>query len=203
MVFSGDLRSRRGLALEIERRFLVVGDGWRRHSRGVRALRQGYLLAAADGLTLRVRTSRPLADQEDELSEASAGQGGGQATQSYLTIKAAPPVASTGEALCRLEFEYPIPIADGDALIALAGSTVRKQRHHLDLPGGDWVLDVFEAENAPLVVAEVELLSPDQAVPIPSWCAREVSGRRELSNAALALHPFASWSPEEQRELLG
>jgi CYTH domain-containing protein len=203
VVFPGDLWSRQGLALEIERRFLVAGDGWRCHSLGVRALRQGYLLAAADGLTLRVRTSRPLGDQEDDPSDASAGQGEAHSPQAFLTLKAAPPVGSTGPALCRLEFEYPIPIGDGEDLMALAGASLRKQRHHLDLPGGDWVLDVFEAENAPLVVAEVELLSPDQAVPIPSWCVREVSGRRELSNAALAFHPFASWSAPEQRELLG
>jgi adenylate cyclase len=48
----------------------------------------------------------------------------------------------------------------------------------------------------------VGIASADQAVMIPSWCGREVTDRRDLSNAALANHPFARWSEAEQRELL-
>ena len=44
------------MALEIERRFLVAGDGWREHVRWSRNLQQGYLAGSADGLTLRVRS---------------------------------------------------------------------------------------------------------------------------------------------------
>jgi CYTH domain-containing protein len=79
---------------------------------------------------------------------------------------------------------------------------VGKCRYGLDLPGGSWVLDVFEGANAPLVVAEVELSTPDQPVIVPAWCVREVSGRHELSNAALAVRPLAAWSEAERRALL-
>jgi adenylate cyclase len=189
------------LALEIERRFLVVGEGWRHHSLWVRSLRQGYLVAAAEGLTVRVRTSSPLGE-----SGATAGAGvGGQAElspEAFLTLKAPPPAGFSGPALCRLEFEYAIPLADGEELLALVAASLRKRRHGLDLSGGDWVVDVFEGENAPLVLAEVEIASADQAVMIPSWCGREITDRRDLSNAALAHHPFARWSEAEQRELL-
>jgi CYTH domain-containing protein len=65
------------------------------------------------------------------------------------------------------------------------------------------VLDVFLADNAPLVVAEVELSSADQEVVVPPWCAREVTGRHELSNASLARRPLAQWSASERRELFG
>ena len=189
------------MALEIERRFLVVGEGWRHHSLWVRSLRQGYLVAAAEGLTVRVRTSSPLGE-----SGATEGAGvGGQtelSPEAFLTLKAPPPAGFSGPALCRLEFEYAIPLADGEELLALVAASLCKRRHGLDLSGGDWVVDVFEGENAPLVLAEVEIASAEQAVMIPTWCGREITDRRDLSNAALAHHPFARWSEAEQRELL-
>ncbi len=199
--FQATSGSRQDVALEIERRFLVVGEGWRHHSLWERSLRQGYLVAAAEGLTLRVRTSSPLGGGG---APEAAGVGGRSepAPEAFLTLKAPPPAGFSGPALCRLEFEYPIPLADGEELLGLAAASLRKQRHGLDLSGGDWVLDVFEGENAPLVLAEVEIASADQAVLIPSWCGREVTGRHDLSNAALAHHPFARWSEAKQRELL-
>lgn len=190
------------LALEIERRFLVAGTDWRRHSLWQARLRQGYLSRPGDGLTVRVRSSEPL-------------QAGG-ADQAWLTLKAPPPPAGVeagaaeapsphqevGLALSRLEFEYSIPLEDAEALLALTDQQLVKIRHGLDLPGGDWVLDVFEGANAPLLVAEVELEHPDQPVPLPAWCVRELTGRRELSNAALAARPLAHWSEPDRRELL-
>jgi CYTH domain-containing protein len=104
--------------------------------------------------------------------------------------------------LTRLEFEYPIPPADAESLLALTDRQVGKRRYGLDLPGGAWVLDVFEGANAPLVVAEVELGSADQPLAVPDWCVRELSGRHELSNAALAVRPLADWSEAERRSLL-
>ena len=191
------------LALEIERRFLVVGQGWRPHVRWQARLQQGYLVSGAAGLTLRVRTSEPLA------------AGGAQAA-AWLTLKAplppsrlptpaapaATPAQQPGLALTRLEFEYAIPTADAQSLLELAPHQLGKCRYGLDLAGGDWVLDVFEAGNAPLVVAEVELESPDQPVTLPPWCGKEITGRHELSNAALAAKPLALWSESERQELL-
>ncbi len=180
------------MALEIERRFLVAGAGWRAHCRWQRRLQQGYLLAAPDGLTLRVRTALPMAP-------AAAADG----AEAHLTLKAPPPQGSAANALCRLEFEYPIPYADAQELLALCAARLSKCRYGLDLPGGAWVLDVFEGENAPLVVAEVELERADQAVPIPPWCIRELTGDHALSNAALARHPLHRWSDAERQALLG
>ena len=164
------------MALEIERRFLVRGSAWRQHIRWQARLRQGYLLATDEGLTVRVRL----------------GAGG----QAWLTLKAA------AGAIARHEFEYPIPEADAEAMLALAPVQIAKVRYGLDLPGGDWVLDVFEGANAPLVVAEVELESADQPLELPPWCVRELSGRHDLSNAALALRPLAQWTEAERRDLL-
>jgi CYTH domain-containing protein len=182
------------VGLEIERRFLVVGDGWRPHVRWQGELQQGYLTSAPGGFTLRVRLS------PDDGARHPQDTG-----RAWLTLKApaggAPPKPGSGEGLVRQEFEYPIPAADAGALLALTAHRLCKRRHALDLPGGDWVVDVFEGANAPLVVAEVELSSPDQPVAVPAWCGQELTGRHELSNAALAHTPFASW-PESRRKPL-
>ena len=164
------------MALEIERRFLVAGDGWREHVRWSRNLQQGYLAGSADGLTLRVRSD-----------------GAGAA---WLMLK------YPARGIARDEFEYSIPAPDADALLARSERRVLKQRYGLNLPDGDWVLDVFAAENAPLVIAEVELESEQAAVAIPPWCRCEITGIGAFSNAALAQRPFQLWQPEEQRPWL-
>ena len=178
------------MPLEIERRFLVTGQGWRTRVCWQAWLRQGYLVRERDGLTLRVRLSQP------ELSGAPA-----QPAEGWLTLKAPPPQAV--DLITRLEFDYPIPVSDAEALLALTERQVTKRRYGLDLPGGDWVLDVFEGEKAPLVLAEVELLTADQPLTVPPWCVRELSGSHELSNAALAERPLAAWSEAERQSLLG
>jgi len=179
------------MALEIERRFLVSDDQWRPHAQGARAIRQGYLASGNGELTLRVR-----------LARAADG-----AMEAFLTLKlpavgAAAASASTGRALTRQEYEYPIPAIDAEALLEQSAHQVSKTRYGLDLPGGDWVLDVFEAANAPLAIAEVELERADQPVPIPPWCSLEISGRGELSDAALARQPFGDWPPQAQEPIL-
>jgi CYTH domain-containing protein len=52
-------------------------------------------------------------------------------------------------------------------------------------------------------VAEVELADPDQPLAVPPWCVRELTGRHELSNAALAVRPLQAWSPQERAALWG
>jgi adenylate cyclase len=179
------------MAMEIERRFLVRGSHWRTHVLWQAQIRQGYLVTGSDGLTLRVRLS-------------STGEG---AAAAFLTLKAAPRdqqegPGPSGQGLARLEFEYPIPASDGEDLLRLSGHQLIKHRHGLDLPGGDWVVDVFGGDNAPLVVAEVELERVDQVVPVPAWCVKELTGHHVCSNASLALRPFASWGEAERQELL-
>jgi len=164
------------MALEIERRFLVSGEAWREQVVWSRRLQQGYLTGSADGLTLRVRSD-----------------GAGAA---WLTLKY--PAAG----IARQEFEYAIPATDAEALLERSSARLSKWRHGLDLPGGDWVLDVFDAGNAPLVIAEVELEHEDQPLPLPDWCRREITGVGAFSNAALAHTPFQHWPAAERQSWL-
>ena len=43
------------MPLEIERRFLVTGSGWRVHAGEPQHLRQGYLASSEQGFTVRLR----------------------------------------------------------------------------------------------------------------------------------------------------
>lgn len=150
------------MAVEIERKFLVTGDGWR-HGPG-RRLVQGYL-SDAGSATVRVRI-----DGE----------------RAFLTIKG----PDAGPA--RLEFEYAVTLADAEAMLALCRRPlVEKRRHEVAHAGHLWEVDVFEGENAGLVLAEVELSAEDQPVELPSWVGREVTDDLRYRNANLPLPPGA------------
>mgnify|MGYP003334992532 FL=1 len=152
------------MALEIERRFFVVSEAWQELSIKQEQLDQGYLSSGQEAVVVRVRRSQD---------------------QAWLTLK-----APTTDPEIRHEFEYTIPVADAEALLALTPRRVEKTRHHLNCPGGDWVVDVFAGANAPLVIAEVERSDPQAPLTIPPWCGEEITGRGELSNAALAVKPW-------------
>ncbi|OYQ39471.1 adenylate cyclase [Rhodoferax sp. TH121] len=153
------------MAVEIERKFLVMGQPWLQVP-GV-VFRQGYL-NRDKARTVRVRVAGAVA---------------------YLTIKG----VSVGAT--RAEFEYPIPLADAEALLALCeGPLIEKTRHVLTHAGTVWELDVFAGDNAGLVVAEVELLSEDQAFVRPGWLGAEVTQDARYFNSSLAAHPYCRWS---------
>ena len=164
------------MALEIERRFFVVSEAWQELSIRHEQLDQGYLSEGQEAVVVRVRRSQEHA---------------------WLTLK-----APTSNPEIRQEFEYTIPAADAEALLALTPRRVEKTRHHLNCPGGEWVVDVFAGANAPLVIAEVERSDPKAPLTIPPWCGEEITGDSRWSNAVLAQHPVQSW-PEDQRRRFG
>lgn len=154
------------MATEIERKFLVKNDAWRTGAVGV-AYRQGYL-SAAKGRTVRVR---------------AAGD------KAYLTIKGA------REGISRAEFEYEIPLADATVMLEVLciQPLIEKTRWTLVYAGLTWEVDEFAGANAPLVLAEVELESEAQAVPLPEWTGEEVSTDYHYTNAYLAQNPYSLW----------
>lgn len=155
--------------LEIERKFLVQRDLLPPLEGGAHLV-QGYLGTMP---TVRVRTE-----------EKAEGR------KAYLTIK--------GEGLVgRDEFEYEIPFEDAEALLKLAQSSlVAKKRYRLpvtDQPGLTWEIDVFEGDNAGLVVAEVELPAEDHPFHRPGWLGRDVTEDPAYKNSALARRPYSTW----------
>ena len=159
------------MALEIERRFLVKGNEWRNISLNKQHLRQGYLTTSIDNWTTRIRIK----------GEEKA----------WLTLK------YPGEKISRYEFEYLIPLKDAEEIWERTPHKLFKTRFELNLKEGNWIIDCFEAGNAPLVIAEVELVSTDQNIPIPHWCFREITYNKQLNNAALAQKPITTWTSED------
>ena len=155
------------MGIEIERKFLVKGTGWKKGLSGTE-YRQGYL-ASDPKLTVRVRLA--------------GGQG-------YLTIKGGASGAS------RLEFEYVIPCDDAVELLErLCGKPlIEKIRYRVMHAGMVWDVDEFFGENSGLVLAEVELENEAQVVEIPSWVGQEVTGDSRFYNACLAENPFPAWA---------
>lgn len=151
---------------EIERKFLVIDDTWRSAARGM-LYRQGYI-PTTDARTVRIRTV---------------------GNQGYLTLKG--PVAN----LSRLEFEYAIPLADAQTMLDTLCDPpfIEKYRYRLPLGEVTWEVDEFLGANQGLIVAEVELTSPDQPLHLPNWVGQEVTGDKRYYNSSLARHPFKKW----------
>ena len=152
------------MGIEIERKFLVTGDGWRQGA-GV-AYAQGYL-SCDPQRTVRVRIA------------------GGKA---FLTVK------GVAKGATRAEFEYAIPVDDAAQLLELSdGPVVRKVRRVIEHAGSTWEVDEFEGDNAGLVLAEIELASEEQAFAKPDWLGREVTGDPRYYNSSLAANPYSRW----------
>ena len=159
---------------ETERKFLVANDGWRVEAGRGQELRQAYL-AETDRAAIRVRI----------VDEAAA----------FITIKG----AKAG--LSRQEFEYPAPLSDAEELVELRqGSELRKTRFRALHRERCWEIDVYDGDNAGLVIAEVELESEEASLDIPTWVGREVTGEARYYAARLAVHPFRSWSEADGGE---
>ena len=158
------------MGIEIERKFLVVGDDWRQAP--AVAYAQGYLNRDKNR-TVRVRIA----------------QG-----QAWLTVKGANAGAT------RAEFEYAIPVADAEQLLALCdGPLVRKLRRVVVHAGSTWEIDEFQGDNAGLVVAEIELPSEDAPFEPPPWLGAEVTHDPRYFNSSLATAPFSTWPQARTR----
>jgi CYTH domain-containing protein len=151
------------MASEIERKFLVRGDGWRPGPEGV-LQRQGYL--SVEDPTVRVRIEGPRAT---------------------LTVKGAQ------KGLARPEFEYEIPVADAEEMLGLCPFAVEKTRHVREFGGRRWEVDVFHGANEGLVIAEIELEREDESFALPLWLGAEVSRDPRYRVSSLARNPFRKW----------
>ncbi len=150
---------------EIERKFLVQGDGWRSLAFGSRYC-QGYIVPGPR--TVRVRVV---------------------GDQGFLTIKG----PSAG--ISRSEYEYPIPIEDALEMLhnLCEPPLIEKTRYRLEWDGVIWEIDEFEGENQGLILAEVELTDENQVITLPDWIGEEVSDDPRYYNANLAKNPFSQW----------
>lgn len=155
------------MPIEIERKFLVTGDAWRTEATKAIAMRHGYLAPLGAAASVRVRV------------EGAVGK---------LNVKA----AKVG--MSRAEYEYEIPAADAEEMIAtLCSGLILKTRHYVPRGPHLWEVDVFEGDNAPLVVAEIELGAEDEEFDRPEWLGREITQDRRYYNHSLSVTPYKTW----------
>lgn len=154
------------MGVEIERKFLVAGEGWRAQGEPV-LLRQGYLSSQAER-TVRVRI---------------------EGERAVLTIK------SKNVGAARGEWEYEIPVAEAAELLdgLCERPLIEKYRRRIPFGGFVWEVDEFLGENADLVVAEIELPAEDAVFAKPDWVGEEVTQDLRYLNSRLIKQPFSTW----------
>lgn len=177
--------------MEIERKYIVIGNQWREEVVASWRICQGYLQDDPKR-TVRVRTRKSADDSDAEI-------------KAYLTIK----TESTDGGLSRQEFEYPLPPDDAEQLLGLCkNSLIVKTRHIipvvLSLPEpeessgkhtieGKIEIDEFDGDNTGLILAEVELPDAKATFERPDYLSEEVTGIERYYNIYLSKHPYQSW----------
>lgn len=153
------------MGVEIERKFLLRGDGWRSLGQPV-LLRQGYLSSHKERV-VRVRI---------------------EGERGVITIKGRNVGAVRGE------WEYEIPLADAVELLQLCEQPlIEKYRSRVEYAGHVWEVDEFLGVNAGLVVAEIELDSEAEQFDLPEWVGEEVTSDVRYLNSSLIKHPYSAW----------
>ena len=157
------------MSVEIERRFLLQNDAWRAAASAPKTLRQGYFSVEKER-TIRVR----IVDQ-----------------QAWLTLKGYISDVS------RSEFEYEIPLAHAEQMMAtMCPFKMEKHRYLVDYQGFTFEIDEYFGDNAPLIVAELELPSESTPYPRPDWLGREITSEGKFTNAYLSKHPYSTWEDQ-------
>lgn len=155
------------MPVEIERKYLLRNDDWELSAdQGTRYV-QGYLVGVG-AASVRVRI---------------------EGEKAFINIKS----ATLG--IYRQEYEYPIPVEEAREILdsLCEQPLVVKIRYIVVYRDLKWEIDVFEADNAGLVVAEVELTSENQKIELPPWCGQEVSEDPRYYNVNLGKQPFSIW----------
>ena len=157
------------MSIEIERKYLVADDTWRAAASPGMRYRQGYL-TTDPGCSVRVRVHGDAA---------------------WLNIK------STTVGMVRREYEYEIPAAEAHEILEelCVKPIIEKTRFVVEHKGHRWEIDVFEGDNAGLVVAEIELESVDEEFAPPAWAGEDVTGDVRYYNQRLVEHPYSRWGP--------
>ncbi|MEN8789298.1 MAG: CYTH domain-containing protein [Flavobacteriaceae bacterium] len=154
--------------MEIERKFLVISEDYRKAAYAKNRISQGFLSTDPER-TVRVRL------KEDK---------------GYITIKGKTDEGGTS----RMEWEYPIETKDAHNLLKLCGGTLVEKTRFLVKSGSHiFEVDEFIGQNSGLVIAEVELNSPEEKITPPIWLGKEVTGDPKYYNAQLSKTPYLQW----------
>ena len=156
------------MAIEIERKFLVTDESDKEMAFKSDRIAQGYICRQG-GNSTRVRV---------------------RGDKGYLTIKG----PSIDGGLSRFEWEKEIPASEAWELMKLCPTPIiDKTRYLVDFEGHTFEVDEFYGDNAGLVVAEVELSTPDEEFKRPVFLGEEVTGDGKYYNSSLSRFPYKCW----------
>ncbi len=156
------------MALEIERKFLVKSEDFKKESHLEYSIKQGFLNTHAER-TVRVRI---------------------KGNEAFLTVKG----KSSSDGLTRYEWETNIEKPDAEGLLKLCEpGIIEKTRYIINHNNHIFEVDVFEGNNKGLIIAELELTSEDEDFVKPHWLGDEVTGLKQYYNSMLSKRPFKEW----------
>ncbi|NOZ09797.1 MAG: CYTH domain-containing protein [Gammaproteobacteria bacterium] len=161
------------MAQEIERKFLVQDDRWQQQAGPGLVYEQAYLTDVVKDQSVRCSVRLRVVGEQANINIKSAELG-----------------------ISRLEFEYPIALADAKQMMMTMriGPIIRKTRYRIGTQEGlTWEVDVFSGDNQGLVVAEIELATEDADFERPDWLGKEVSQDPRYYNVSLLHHPYKDW----------
>ena len=154
------------MALEIERRFLLKNDNWKKFITKKVFIEQGYLSRSLDDWIIRIRFT---------------------GKDFKITLK------KHIESFTNYEFEYSIPQKDGETIMSDLSNTIKKERFFLEVEKKYWIIDCFKEYNYPLEIAEIELSNEQEDLILPSFISKEITGLKHYSNFSLSNKPFSEW----------
>lgn len=154
--------------LEIERKFLVKSDAFKKESVKQTRIVQAYLNSDPErSVRIRIKGSKGV-----------------------LTIKGKGNDSGTS----RFEWEKEISLADAEALLLLCEKgSIQKTRYEIPVGNHTFEVDEFYDENQGLVIAEVELKTEHEIFEKPEWLGEEVTGQDKYYNSKLISHPYKLW----------
>ena len=162
------------MALEIERRFLIKNDQWKKFITDKTLIEQGYLSYNLEDWIIRIRVN-----------------GGKFKIALKKHIKN----------FTNYEFEYSIPTSEGEKIMETLTNKIRKERFFLEFDKRNWIVDCFKDKNFPLEIAEIELASEKEEIILPPFLSSEITGLKIFTNLSLTKIPFSKWKNKDLKSL--
>ena len=154
---------------EIERKFLVTSEQFKREAFLQNRIVQGYLSSVPER-TVRIRI---------------------KGKKGFLTIKG----KGNASGMSRLEWEKEIPHNEAELLLSICEKgEIDKIRYEIKKGNHIFEVDVFLGENEGLILAEIELNSESESFEKPDWLGDEVTNDERYYNAYLSKNPYNNWN---------
>lgn len=155
--------------IEIERKFLVTSDVFKKEAIRKSHMIQGFLNSDKER-TVRIRL------------KDDAG---------FLTVKG----LSDDGGLSRFEWETNISKTEAEALLKLCEKgVIEKIRYEIPVGNHVFEVDEFFGDNEGLIIAEIELTDVNETFQKPNWLGEEVTGKNRYYNSQLSKQPFNTWN---------